>query len=204
MNFGDLKTRLKALINRRDLTDQLAGTFVTDAISDLEREVRIGPMELLVTATEWDGVRNAIEVPGNYLESINLFTPTCELDQADLSTFLRIADRGGLPSHFVRMADQWLFRPTPAPGTSIHVHFYAQSERLTNDLDSNVWTRAAPNAVVYTAAALAADFFQMEDPHAQRYLARAGQYVASLQEQDNAEKWGGRITIPRPSGVGDY
>lgn len=203
MNFGDLKARLRALINRKDLTDPLAGTFIADAITDIEREVRVGPMEQVVSAIDWDGTQNAVTVPGNFLETINLFTDERELDQVDLSTFLRM-DNSGPPTHFVRVANRWLLRPTPASGTQVHVHYYAQSERLTDDLDANVWTRAAPNAVVYTAAALAADFFQMEDAYAQRYQSRAAQYVSALQDQDYGEKWGGRITIPMPSGTGEY
>lgn len=63
MSFGRLKTRLRALINRKDLTDQLAGDFVLDAISSMERSLRIGPMETLLVKTEWDGVRNAVSLP---------------------------------------------------------------------------------------------------------------------------------------------
>jgi hypothetical protein len=204
MNFGDQKARLRALINRKDLTDQLAGTFITDALTDIERELRVGPMEQLITVADWDGSVNAIPVPGNYLETINIFTDDCELDQADISSFLKLRASGKGPTHFVRVADRWLLKPAPPEGTQVHLHYYAQSERLANDQDSNLWTRAAPNAVIYTAATLAADFFQMEDQHAQRYQARAAQYVSALQDQDFNEKWGGRVTIPAPTGLGDY
>jgi len=204
MNFGDLKARLKALINRRDLTDQLAGSFITDAVADLEREVRIGPMEVVLSQSEWDGVKNVILVPSNFLETINIFTDYRELDQADISNFLNVPDLGGVPTHFVRISNRWLLRPTPAPGTRVYLHFYAQGEPLLNDADESIWTKAAPNAIVYTAAGLAADFFQLEDQHAQRYLARARGYIDALEEQDRNEKWGGRITVPMPADAGEF
>ncbi|WP_066764058.1 phage adaptor protein [Sphingobium sp. CCH11-B1] len=204
MNFGDCKARLRALINRRDLTDQLAGSFITDAVADMEREVRIGPMELVLSQSEWDGEKNAMFVPRNFLETINIFTDQQELDQADISNFLKVPDIGGVPTHFVKVSNRWLLRPTPAPGTRVYLHYYSQSEALLNDDDENTWTRAAPNAVVYTAAGLAADFFQMEDNHAQRYAARARGYIEALEDQNINEKWGGRITIPMPAGTGDF
>ena len=204
LTYGDVKARLKALINRKDLTDQLAGSFVTDAVADLEREVRVGPMEMILTQSEWDGAKNVILVPGNFLETINIFTDERELDQADISNFLQVPDDGGVPTHFVKIANRWLLRPTPAPGTRVYLHFYAQSAPLLDDKDESLWTKSAANALVYTAAGLAADFFQMENEYTSRFLSRARGYIDALAEQDRNEKWGGRITIPSPSGLGDF
>lgn len=204
MQLSALKARLRALINRKDFTDELAASFLTDAVADLEREVRVGPMELVLTQDAWDGVKNVMLVPDNFIESINVFTDTGELDQVDLSTFLKMEDRGGSPTHFVRVANRWLLRPTPAPETRVYLHYYAQSMPLLSDADENTWTRAAPNALIYTAAGLAADFFQMEDQHAQRYLARARGYIDALSEQNLSEQWAGRLSIPAASGLGDF
>lgn len=204
MNFGDIKVRLRALINRKDMTDQLAGTFVTDAMADLERDVRIGPMEIVLTQDVWDGVKNALIVPSNFLETINIFTDDVELEQKDISQFLKIPDEGGKPTAFVKIGNRWLVRPTPAPETRVYLHYYGQFESLQNDDDQNALTRAASNALLYTAAGLAADFFQMEAEYADRYERKAGQYVAALEAQDWGEKWGGRIAIPLPSDTGDF
>lgn len=205
MSFGKLKRRLQALINRKDVTDAIAGDFVTEAIADLERVLRIGPMEALLSQSGWDGTKNSILIPPGFLEAINLFTDAGELTQVDLSTFLASSDSsGGPPEIFCKVADRWIMKPTPAPGTTVYLHFYAQSPTLKLDTDENVWSTSAFNAVVYTAASLAADFYQMEDPYAQRFLTRADNYVTAIQEQDLDEKWSGRMAIPLPSGVGDY
>lgn len=204
MSFGALKTRLKALINRKDLTadDALAGTFITDAIVDMERVLRIGPMESLLTQDEWVG--NVMLIPATYLETINLFTDDGELTQVDMATFLARPDCGGAPTHYVKVADRWLLKPTPAPGTKVYLHYYSQSTKLKTDEDTNVWTESCGSATLYQAASLAADFYQMEDVHAQRFAGRASDFVAAITDQDIGEKWSGRVSIPYPSDIGPY
>ncbi|MBB3692999.1 hypothetical protein [Sphingomonas sp. BK580] len=204
MSFGKCKRRLQSIINRRDLTDALAGDFITDAIADMERKLRIGCMETMLTQGEWDGERNAIIVPTGFLEGINLFTDTTELVQVDIAQFLAMRETAGVPTHFVKIGDRWLLKPTPAPNTNVYFHYYTQSPPLAADDDENVWTRSALNAVVYTAAVLAADHFQMEDEYARRFQARADGYVADISGQDLDEKWSGRINIPLPTDRGDY
>jgi hypothetical protein len=204
MSFGKLKTRLRALINRKDFSDELAGGFIQDAITDMERVLRLSVMENVLTQEDWDGTRNALITPDGFLEVINIFHDNGELEQVDLSTFLATRDQGGVPTVFVRMAGRWLLRPTPAPGTKIYFHHYRQSPTLLTDTDTNVWTRAAPNAVVYQSATLAADFYQMEDEYAQRFQTRADNYVQAIITQDDNEKWAGRLAVPLPSDIGDY
>lgn len=207
MSFGRLKTRLRALINRKDLTDVLAGDLILDAISELERLLRIGPMEtVFLQNTIWDGTKNAFAVPASYIELINLFTEEGELTQVDLHAFLKMADdNSGIPTHFVKVADRFLLKPTPAPATKVFLHYYGETDRPVDDTDECVWTLSAFQATLYGAAALAADFFQMEgDQHADRYRSIAAGYVEAIQAQDTDEKWSGRLAIPAPQDTGDY
>lgn len=204
MSFGKLKTRLRALINRKDFTDELAAGFITDAVADLERELRIGPMERLVEQSSWDGVKNALFIPSIYIETIRLFTNSGELDTDDMTTFLNRPDIGGVPTRVVKVADRWLLKPTPAPDTKVYLHFYAQSQPLGADTDTNVWTNSAFNATMYTAAALAADFYQMEDEYASRFSSKAAAYVEAIKLQDLDEKWSGRNAVPLPTDVGEF
>jgi hypothetical protein len=204
MSFGKLKTRLKALINRKDLTDELAGDFITQAIADLERDLRIGAMETVLEQTAWDGVKNALILPGTFLETINLFTDTHELVQVDLAEWLAMDDQGGDPTHYVPIAGRYLLRPTPAVGSKVYLHCYVQAQPLAVDEDENVWTRSGFNACLYTAAALAGDFYQMEDEYASRFSTKAQAYVEAIAGQDLNEKWSGRLSIPAPQDIGDY
>lgn len=204
MSLGKLKRRLRALINRKDFTDELAGDFIQDAIADMERVLRIGSMESVLMQDTWNGVSNAIIIPPDFLEMCNLFTDEQELTQMDLAKFIAVNTKGTLPTHFVKVADRWLVKPTPAPGSKVYLHYYKQSKPLEVETDENVWSQSAFNAVLYNAAALAADFYQMENEYAERFLAKANSYVEALVAQDLDEKWAGRIQIPLPQDVGEY
>lgn len=202
MSFGRLKTRLRALINRKDLTDQLAGDFILDAMADLERDLRIGPMEMLMERGTWDGVSTVFALPTNFLEMMNLFTDSGELVQVDMNQWLRMEDVGPVPTHFVKIADRYLLKPTPKPGTKVYLHYYGETTRPIADADKNVWSQGCFNATLYTAAALAADFFQIEE--ADRYAGKAVEFVEKIAGQDLNEKWAGPMSIPAPLNIGDY
>lgn len=204
MSLGKLKRRLQSLINRKDVTDTLAEDFITEAIADLERVLRISPMERILTQSVWDGSVNALIIPGTFLESIDLFTDSNELTQVDMAQFLKLDNTGGSPRYFVKIADRFLLRPTPAPDTKVYLHCYVQSDPLAFDTDRNVWTEACFNAVLYTAAAAASDFFQMEDEHVRRYMNKAEMYVSAINDQSLDEKWAGRLSIPLPQDRGSF
>lgn len=204
MSLGKVTKRLRALINRKDFTDELAVGFITDAIADLEREVRFGPMEAVMTTNTWDGERNALIIPPNHIQLINIFTDAGELEQVEMAAFLASKDEGPVPTKFVRVADRWLLRPTPLPDTSVFVHQYGSLVPLQSPDDTNAWTQAAVNATLYTAAALAADFYQMEDVYAARFASKASDYAAALNAQALDEAWAGKLTIPSPSNLGKF
>jgi hypothetical protein len=204
MSFGSVKTRLRALINRRDFTDELAGDFILDAIAGLERDLRIGPMEFLLQKHDWDGTGKALGVPANYMETMSLFTDEGTLTLVDMDAFLADTTTGPTPKIYTRVADRWLLKPAPAPGTYVYLHFYGETPRPTTDADKSVWTEAGKLATLYRAAELAADFYQMEPDHIALYARKAQTAAESLAGQALSEAWSGRITIGAPKGVGDY
>ena len=203
MSFGKIKTALKGIINRKDLTDELAGDFITRAVREVERVVRIGPMEQLLEASAYDGERHAIAIPSNYLELIDMFTQDGTLHQVTKDQFFA-ARNDGRPTVFCKIGASWLVKPYPAPGETVFVQFYGETPPLQVDTDDNVWTRAGFNAVLYAAAALAADFFQMEDTYVQRFQGKSDSLVASIISQDLSEKWAGPLEIGDPINRGKY
>lgn len=205
MSFGRIKTRLKALINRKDFTDDLAGDFVLDAISYHERTLRIGPMETVFEKSDWDGTRNAYPIPANYIQMVRLFDEAGAYDEVDFDTFLQTrTDQISARGVYTKVADRWLLKPIPAPGHTIFLHFYAETIRPSLDTDSSVWTEAGFLATLYKAAELAADFYQMEPDTVGSYRSKAEEHAAAIEAQALDEAWSGRISIPPPSGLGDY
>lgn len=205
MSFGRIKTRLKALINRKDFTDELAGDFVLDAISTLERTQRIGPMETVFEKDDWDGTRNAFPIPANYLQTIRIFDDEGVYDEVDFDSFLQARpELHGMRGVYTKVADRWLVKPTPAVGKKLYLHFYAESIRPVLDTDTTIWTETGFLATLYKAAELAADFYQMEPDQVGAYASRAEEHAAAMAQQALDEAWSGRISIPAPSGLGEY
>lgn len=203
MSFGKLKRGLQSLINRKDLSAELAGDFINRAIDEIERPLRIGPMEQLLEATTWDGTNNAVLIPPTYLQLIDIFTDDGTLRLVDKDAFFATENQGR-PAVFMKAGRSWLLKPYPAPGTTVYVHYYGETLPLLTDADENVWTRAAFNAVLYTAAAMAADHFQMEDQYAQRFDTKARGFVAAIAEQDWDEKWSVPLNIGAPPNRGEF
>src|SRR4029077_6585012 len=102
MNYGELQAQFEGLLKRRDMTRAQSQTFLQQAVSRVQRVLRIPPMEKSVSVT-YDGVTfqdGEIPIPNDYLRLIALTvtTPTGHervLRLADLNTVLRLAD----PSH---------------------------------------------------------------------------------------------------------
>lgn len=203
MSFGKIKTALRGIINRKDLTDELAGDFITRAVREVERVVRIGPMEQLLEASGFDGERHTISIPSNYLELIDMFTQDGTLRQVTKDQLFAHRNEGR-PAVFCKIGASWVVKPYPVAGETVFVQFYGETLPLQTDTDENVWTRAGFNAVLYQAAALAADYFQMEDVYVQRFQGKATSLVDAILSQDLSEKWAGPLEIGDPINRGKF
>lgn len=178
MNYGELKTDLKELMNRRDITDELAGKFIRRAISRLERTLRLPFMERLATyPTEGP----TVSVPSDFIELINLYTDHGTLQRMDLPSFQRISSASGIPYAYRKERAQLHIRPTPEDGTLLYLHYYGEEPPLASNTDENGWTISAVDAVLYGAAELAADFY--EDERNARFAEKYIMSVRELEEQ---------------------
>lgn len=203
MSFGKLKRALKGIINRRDLTDELAGDFINRAIDETERVCRLGAMEKLLEATSWDGTRNTIAIPSGFLQIIDLFTDEGTLSQVSKDQFFDHPNTGA-PAVYIKAGASFLVKPYPQPGAVVRLHYYGETIPLISDDEENVWTRSGFNAVLYGAAALAADFFQMEDVYVQRFQGKADGAIEAITAQDLAEKWSGQMSVGLVRDAGQY
>lgn len=203
MNFGKLKAALKGLINRRDLTDALAGDFINRAIDEAQRVVCIAPNEALLIADDWTDGNNAILIPGNYLELVEIFTDERVLQNVDKTRYLHTGTAGS-PSVYTKVGPNWLIKPAPALGQRVYVQYHGADAWLQGDSESNMWTKGAFNAALYGAAALAADYFQMEDQYVQRFQGKANALITSIQQQDYDDRWSGTTSMGRIADRGEY
>jgi len=72
MNKGELRSHIKDVMNRTDLTDALTDTFIEQTLSRIQRLLRIPSMERTATQTVAGGYDGFV-VPNNFLEIISIF-----------------------------------------------------------------------------------------------------------------------------------
>lgn len=194
MNYGELKTYLRSLINRTDITDALAGQFIKQAIDRIQRVCRPPFMERIQSYTA-DGT-DTLVLPSDFIELANLYTSNGELEQIDMREFVGSSTWVGEPSQFVRVGANLRLKPTPEAGSGITLHYYGAEPELVNSTDENGWSTSAVDAIVYAAAELAGDFY--EDDRTQRFAQKYATALAELQEQIMTDALSGPLTI-RPA-----
>lgn len=161
MNYGELKTHFQSILNRRDLTTSLRTTFLSMAISRIQRELRAPLMEKAVEVTigdEYDG----LDIPSDYIGLIALTiddSETVKLQRVDLSEALNASERIGTPKVFARQGGKWILGPTPTEDLVIRIDYWAELEALVDDTDENTLTIVAPDLITYAALVYAAEYF---------------------------------------------
>lgn len=161
MNYGDVKTYVRSLINRTDLTDALAAQFIQQSQDRLERLARPSFLQRFVTFT-LDGTSGDFRVPEDLLELAELYTDHGQVNRVDLRTWLRAYDGQGCPKVFLQTGHNIRMRPYPDSATTIYLLYYGTEPDLVADTDENYWSRAALDGLVYGAVALAADYYEDE------------------------------------------
>lgn len=191
MNFAELKAELRGLINRSDMTDELAKGFINRAQTRLERLLRLSFMEKFVSFTidREDGV---FRVPLDYLELIDLFTDKNQLERVDTTGYLRYPATAGDPKVFIQTGSDFRIRPLPGD-TTLYLRYYGCQPQLVNDDQTNQWSLSAQDALIYGAAEYAADYF--EDERLPRFQGRFEQAVTELSDQQQQEDFSGPMSI---------
>jgi hypothetical protein len=192
MNHAALKAQLRSLINRSDMSDDLAGKFIRLAQVRLERVLRISFMHRFVTfnpPTD-DGL---VRLPVDYLQLIALNTDAGELRRVDTGTWLKYPAMYGTPKVFVQTGHDIRMRPYPATTDTMYLQYYGSDTILDDDLDINRWTEAAADAMLYGAALFAASHY--EDERSGEFENRFNVAVAELSDQQFNEDFSGPMNI---------
>ena len=161
MNHGELKTYVRTLINRSDLTDPLVVQFIQQAQDRLERVLRPAFLQHFLTFS-LDGTGGDFRVPSDFLKLIDLYTDDGKIKRKDVAQWLKFPNLQGVPEAFIQTGHDIRMRPFPPAATVIYLHYYGVEPELVADSDSNYWTSATVDAFAYAAVALAADFFEDE------------------------------------------
>lgn len=205
MNYGDLKARLRGLINRSDMTDELAAQFVTMAQARLDRWPQVDPLKYAPRpAFQEKYVRFTLEpdefnpgsfkLPNDFLQILSLHCEDVEAERVSTSKFIKYpSTASGVPTVFMQAGHLIHLRPVPPEGTMIYMLYFGTVSPLEEDTDQNAWTVSASDALLYGAAAYAADYF--EDERFPRFETRFKEALLELQDQTINESLSGSMVM---------
>jgi hypothetical protein len=170
MNYVQVKAKFTGLMNRRDLTSNtsLVETFMQDAITRIQRELRIPAMEkaLNITWTEALYPNGNLPIPDDLLELKEItYVDACNgytLREEALSLVMRENIIPGHPTVFARRGAYYLLGNRPTAGDQLGVDYYAEFDALEEDSDTNFLTLAASDMLAYAACVEAATYFKDE------------------------------------------
>jgi hypothetical protein len=160
MNLLQLRTKLLAILNRNDCSDELANDFINMAQTRIERTLRIPGMEKMSVSDGTDAqATNAIVIPPDFLSLKYLYSGDCLMENKDLGRFLRLSDSGGTPRYYSRVGASFLIKPSLAEGDEVLMVYYAAQPVLTDDTDTNLFSFVAADLLLYGARSYACDYF---------------------------------------------
>jgi hypothetical protein len=199
MNKGQIRAHFKALLNRSDCTDALADTFIDQALTRIQRVLRVPAMEQQQSYSFTSGTAiTQVVVPANMLEIIDLQYDGMGLVRVPLHEMAeqhKVAETGS-PKYFSREREVIKIAPLPTSGT-LYLNYYAEFDELTVDSSENIITLIASDLLTYTALSYAADYFL--DERGPLFEQKSGQFLAEIQEQANAAEQSGVAQVMRPT-----
>lgn len=199
MNKGQIRAHFKALLNRSDCADALADTFIDQAISRIQRNIRIPPMERQQAYTINSAApQESIILPADFLEIIDIYFDNTSLSRVPMRTILEMTkgNDAGSPEFFAREQGSLVLYPRPTAGT-LYLNYYGQFSDLVADTDTNDLTSIASDAVTYGALTYAADYFI--DERGGLFEQKLNTFLSELQQQANDAETSGTVQAIRPT-----
>lgn len=186
MNYGEIRTQFKAILNRRDCSNTLADTFLNQSLQRCTRELRTPAQEAQQTMTVADPFVG-FPVPSTIIQTIAMMAEVTggqqrKLTYYPLARYLELDNEGpGQPEYYTRIGNYFQLKPTPATDTVLTLYYYGEFEAFTGDSDETVLSLIAPDLLIYGALSYAADYFM--DDRGQAFEARYSQIAQALQDQ---------------------
>lgn len=196
MNKGQLRAHLIALMNRSDLSNALADTFIDQSLTRINRTLRIPPMEKQVEYN-LNAATSFLTLPNDFLEVIDVYQGDKVLDRITMREMIPLREQGdtGPAQRFVRENAKILLHPVPSSGKVV-LNYYAEIPQLTSDSDENFMTVIANDLVCYGALCYAADYFI--DERAPFFEQKFALYMAELQSQSDDAETAGTVIAMTP------
>lgn len=197
MNYGDLKTHFKNVLNRSDITEALQETFIDQGIQRIQRSLRTPLMEKQREYT-LSAQTPSVILPTDFLEIMDIYHGTTALQRVPIATMLgyKTNTRSGTPEYFTRESNTLLLYPEPTTGT-LTLNYYGEFAAMTDDADENNLAAVASDLIIYAGLTYAADYYL--DERAATFEAKYVQFMTELQEQANDQELSGTTQQIQPS-----
>lgn len=197
MNKGEIRAHFKALLNRSDITDALADTFIDQGITRIQRSLRVPSMEKKHTYT-FTSSASQVNLPADFLEAIDVYFADQALSRIPMREMsaLKAGNEVGTPRHFAREQGVLLLYPYPSSG-SLSLNYYDSFTDMTSDSDENVLAAIAADLITYGALTYASDYYL--DERAPIFAQKYQEFMTELQEQANDAETSGTLQSIRPT-----
>ena len=197
MNLAAIRTHFKALLNRSDITDALANTFIDQATARIQRTLRIPSMEK-THSYNISALAGSVVLPNDFLEGIDLSYDNHTLSRLPMGEMLDRKKTGevGNPHFFTREGGKFLLTPSPSSGTLL-LNYYSQFVAMTADSDENNLAAVGSDLIIYGALTYASDYYL--DERASLFEQKYTQFMNEIQNQANEAEITGSLQAIRPT-----
>lgn len=193
MTFSELKTKVTDWMNRTDL-DSVVGDFINLAIHKTEREANFNCMMKIETGTI---TTDLIPAPTNYQQVKSLMT-TVNSQQiymnkltypALLASYPYGSTSTGSPEAFAYKpsASTLVIRPYPDTSYDYELVYWATTQDLTADSDTNWWLLNAWELIMYGALTEACNYISDDERMVmwkQRYTETLSEFIRNEQDEE--------------------
>lgn len=200
MNYGQIRTQFKNILNRTDCTDALADTFIQQGLARSQRILRTPAQEKTVYSTVGTSF-TSLPVPNDLIAVIGISADDKYIRYIPAARWLELEfAMSGKPEYWTRIGSELKFKPAPTQGVIISLNYYGEFPEFTSDSTETVLSVIAPDLIVYGGLTFAADYFidERKDAFEQRWQ----QSVAEIQDQ--AANVEGPAQIYPAWNLGDY
>lgn len=158
LNKAGIRDQFKKTLGRNDIDNDLADTFIDQAVSRIQRTLRVPAMEQIAPYTTVAD-QKSILLPEDFLSMKFIYCGELELQYLPIGRFLAKGQCFGTPMFYTRVGAELKLFPLPLLGTELNLSYYAEIPDLAEDNSTNFLCAIAPDLLVYGALCFAADHF---------------------------------------------
>ena len=167
MSFNSVQADFLQILNRDDCTPTLAQTFLTQAMTQIEREARLPCMERVLNYVSASAPMGAVSIPADFLQPIDMYvrsqsghlyvTPT----GTSSDTWFPLVHKSyrqsllhpqtGTPCVYARNLSQVVFAGQIPAGVTARLDYYGQFTVITDPTQDNEATASIPDLIIYKA-----------------------------------------------------